>query len=478
MNRISKKILAGILSFLVFLSFFAGLDLKIAHAETYIIATLIDGKYEIDKNGCGYVGVGKTIQLRLQSSRTVTSAQNQQGTGAQESEPIVISNSEIRWRSTDESKATVDNTGKVTGVADTQNSVVKIIATYKGIDYERTIAVIYRHHTMKIYRQDDLYLSGEGTDSTYRYAASQDVIDGTRPVEPQHKDYERFVFSGWYQFNDSNNNNIADADELNLDEEHRIDFMDDESVVYNDISVCAVYTDVNLTQVSVEYVAMYEANKTIKLDNTYRIEAYIPAEEEYFERDIPFPNFTTSQSEDTSNIVLDSDERQVYLKALEDDSISIQLDRAHQKAHIRLSGEQIASHKTLSFKVAFTGTQTTYRVRHLKEKIVAPGSLAQEPEFELLYEEVKPGIVYAYTDVQSISAKYPITPDNPQYVNAVNGFVADDIVNVELDGVQEKVIDIHYRRQSYKIEYKMSRPNVQKGGADIFLDQLSFNVRY
>ena len=26
--------------------------------------------------------------------------------------------------------------------------------------------------------------------------------------------------------------------------------------------------------------------------------------------------------------------------------------------------------------------------------------------------------------------------------------------------------------------YKMSRPNVQKGGADIFLDQLSFNVRY
>ena len=39
--------------------------------------------------------------------------------------------------------------------------------------------------------------------------------------------------------------------------------------------------------------------------------------------------------------------------------------------------------------------------------------------------------------------------------------------------------EIVYSLQHRKLlKYKMSRPNVQKGGADIFLDQLSFNVRY
>ncbi|MBQ5445391.1 MAG: Ig-like domain-containing protein [Lachnospiraceae bacterium] len=83
----------------------------------------------------------------------------------------------VTWRSSDPTKATVDASGLVTGVENSENHVINIIATYKGRDYIRTLAVIFKHYKLNIYSQSDGYLSGTDLNNSYSLVGVQDVIE-------------------------------------------------------------------------------------------------------------------------------------------------------------------------------------------------------------------------------------------------------------------------------------------------------------
>ena len=408
--------------------------------STYIIATKIGEQYKIDSNGCEYVAKGETLQLRLQSSQTTDANPN----------PKVVTEG-VTWRSSDPTKATVDASGLVTGVENSENHVINIIATYKGRDYIRTLAVIFKHYKLNIYSQSNGYLSGTDLNNSYSLVGVQDVIEDQVPVEPVHKDYVNMLFVGWYGFNDSNNNNIPDSDEIDISPENKYDFKDE--TIKSDTNICAVYTDLNTCIVNIEYVAVYGEEKTIKLAPTYRIETFLD-NEGIFYRPVPIPDFNNRNEE--NYIILADDSEQKYLNAKENSSCHISLDRDMYTINLSLTADEIRNNGTLSFKVVFTGTEAKYTVNHYLEDPIDPDH-PSERTYTKEYVEEKQSIVHTYTDAEPITDAYPVSAE---LVDLFREFEPGKVVDVEVANPTGTVVDIYYKRKSYTLSFASTGDSV------------------